>query len=101
MSVNVSSLWLFVLLIFFLALTRFALPPYSYSREIPSRFKKEVLLPYADPDGTVNIEDVNRLFKNIGHSGDCFSQQEQQELLAEAGSKDRSISVSKMMELIG
>eukprot|EP00980_Cylindrotheca_fusiformis_P005237 scaffold1119_cov120-Cylindrotheca_fusiformis.AAC.17 len=71
-----------------------------YSRELPSRFKKEVLRPYIGPNGAVHIEEVNALLKNIGHPQDILSEQEQIELLEAAGSKNRSISVKKMLELL-
>ena len=72
----------------------------SYSRELPSRFRKEILQPYIGANGAVHIEQVNLLLKNIGHPQDCLSEQEQKELLQAAGSVNQSITVGKMMELI-
>jgi hypothetical protein len=74
---------------------------FSYSREIPSRFKKEILQPYIGANGKVQIDQVNSLLTNIGHEQDCLSPREQTEFLQAAGSKDnQSITVTKMMELI-
>mmetsp|Transcript_43711 Transcript_43711/g.105416 ORF Transcript_43711/g.105416 Transcript_43711/m.105416 type:complete len:121 (+) Transcript_43711:236-598(+) len=72
----------------------------NYSREIPSRFKKEVLRPYVGENGALQIEDINAMLKNIGHEEDCLSEKEQTEFLAAAGSTNRSIEASKMMELM-
>lgn len=72
----------------------------NYSRELPSRFKKEILRPYVGESGALQIEDINALLTNIGHKEDCLSEQEQTEFLAAAGSTTRSIEVSKMMELM-
>ncbi|KAL3945709.1 MAG: hypothetical protein SGBAC_000193 [Bacillariaceae sp.] len=72
----------------------------NFSREIPSRFRKEILRPYVGENGVLHIEDINALLKNIGHEQDCLSEKEQNEFLAAAGSTSGSIEVSKMMELI-
>ena len=72
----------------------------SYSRETPTRFKKEILRPYIRENGALLIEDINVMLKNIGHGEDCLSEKEQIEFLAAAGSSNRSIQVSKMMELV-
>jgi len=72
----------------------------NFSREIPSRFKKEILRPYVGKNESLQIEDINALLTNIGHEEDCLSEQEQTELLAAAGSTNRSIAISKMMELM-
>ena len=73
----------------------------SFSREIRSRFKKQVIKPYVGSNGSVQIEEINRLLSNIGRSDDRLSLDEQQILLKEAGSTNRSLSIAKMMELIG
>ena len=73
----------------------------SFSREIPTRFKKEVLQPYINHnDNAVDVEQLNLLLTNIGHPQHCLSLEEQTELLQAAGSNNRSITVTKMMELI-
>ena len=72
----------------------------SFSRELSTRFKKEILRPYAGKDGSVDIDQLNRLLTNIGHPQDILSPSEQSELLKAAGSSDRCITAKKMMELI-
>ena len=78
-----------------------ALRQRSFSREIPSRFKKELLQPYVGVDGAVEIESLNKLLRNIGHPNELLSADEQRVLLEEAGSSNRCITIKKMMELIG
>jgi hypothetical protein len=72
----------------------------SYSREIPTRFKKELLSPYAGSNGSVQVEQLNELLVNIGHSEVCLTAQEQIELLQATGCNGREITLTKMMELI-
>mmetsp|Transcript_125713 Transcript_125713/g.177402 ORF Transcript_125713/g.177402 Transcript_125713/m.177402 type:complete len:117 (+) Transcript_125713:177-527(+) len=72
----------------------------NFSREIPTRFKKQVLAPYVGGNDAVEVDQLNLLLKNIGHPQDCLSTEEQNELLREAGSSNRCITVKKMMELI-
>ena len=75
------------------------IPTCSYSRETPRRFKTEVLSPYA-VDNSVDVDQLNRLLTNIGHSEDCLSSNEQSQLLDEAGCSGRSIPVPKLTEWI-
>lgn len=72
----------------------------NYSRELPTRFRKEVLQPYVGNDGSVDIDQLNQLLTNIGHPQDCLSPSEQQEFLKAAGSSNRCITVKKMEELM-
>ena len=73
----------------------------SFSREIPTRFKKEVLQPYVDKEaGVIQIEEINRMLVNIGHGEDCLSSSEQALLLRAAGSNDRYLTVQQMQELL-
>jgi hypothetical protein len=72
----------------------------SFSREIPTRFKKQILAPYVGSNGAVEIDQLNRLLMNIGHNEDCLSFDEQNELLKAAGCTSRSISVTKLSELM-
>ena len=72
----------------------------NYTQEIPSRFKKELLSPYAH-HGAVTLEELNRLLGNIGRSDVCLTKEEQQELLKAAGISGKTeIPTSKLMELI-
>jgi hypothetical protein len=56
-------------------------------------------MPYT-VNGSVDIDELNQLLKNIGHSEDCLSDQEQTELLQAAGCSGRSIPLPKLTELI-
>ena len=76
---------------------------YSFQRETPSRFKKE-LLKSVIPSGEsiIPIDGINKLLVNIGHSDDCLSKQEQDELLDEAvGHHDtRDVPINKIMSAL-
>jgi hypothetical protein len=56
-------------------------------------------MPYT-VNGSVDIDELNKLLTNIGRSEDCLSDQEQMELLRVAGCSGRSIPVPKLAELI-
>ena len=71
----------------------------SYSRETPRRFKQEVLSPYI-VGNAIDVEQLNRLLTNIGHSNDCLSVKEQNQLLQEVGCAGRSIPVGTLAALI-
>lgn len=69
--------------------------------ELPSRFRKELLYPYASNGGSsVDVDQLNNLLTNIGYRDFCLSSQEQMELLRNAGSNGREIPMKQMMELI-
>jgi hypothetical protein len=69
--------------------------------EIPSRFKKELFYPYSSNGGSsVDVDQLNNLLINIGYHDSCLSSQEQIELLRNAGSNGREISMKIIMELI-
>ena len=78
-------------------------PANSFQRETPSRFKKE-LLKSVIPSGesVIPIDGINKLLENIGHSDDCLSKQEQDELLDEAvGHHDtRDVPIDKIMSAL-
>ena len=69
--------------------------------EVPSRFKKELLHPYATSHGTVQVDSLNTLLQNIGHSEACLSSQEQNDLLRDAGCNGRELDMKSLLELIG
>uniref|UniRef100_A0A7R9ZLH9 Uncharacterized protein n=1 Tax=Craspedostauros australis TaxID=1486917 RepID=A0A7R9ZLH9_9STRA len=80
-----------------------------FSREIPSRFQKELFTPYATSNGTmIPIEHVNTMLVNIGQEEHVLSSSEQEELLREAGivaqpdgiSEDGMIPTNTIMELL-
>jgi hypothetical protein len=71
----------------------------SYTMETPSRFKKELLYPYAS-NGAIPVDELNKLLVNIGYGDLCLSSQEQLELLRQAGSSGRDIPMKEILELI-
>jgi hypothetical protein len=72
----------------------------SFSRETPTRFKKELLSPYVGSNGAVEVEQLNKLLANIDRAEHRLSPEEQDVLLEAAGSSDRCIELKKMFELI-
>ena len=69
----------------------------SYSRETPSRFKKEMLT-FVESNGLVEMESLNRVLVNIGHHDRLLSNEEYQTLVREAGDVG-TLSASNMMKL--
>jgi hypothetical protein len=78
----------------------------NFSRELPSRFKKELLkgasIPMNSPDASVEVERLNVLLRNIGREGDCLSREELDVILDEAmgGHERRELSVEKVLQLL-
>lgn len=75
----------------------------SYSRETPSRFKKEIIKALADPiTSTIEIDSLNQILVNIGRPQDKLSEADLSLLLAEAGVEEtqRSIPVDKIIQLM-
>lgn len=78
----------------------------SYSREIPTRFQKQLLQPYLDAGGeTVHVAALNRMLTNIGHSQELLTVEEQQQLLRELdgsydGHGEPIISTKRIVKLI-
>mmetsp|Transcript_1625 Transcript_1625/g.2497 ORF Transcript_1625/g.2497 Transcript_1625/m.2497 type:complete len:121 (+) Transcript_1625:56-418(+) len=72
----------------------------NYTMEVPSRFKKELILPYTTSNGTIDVEQLNKLLVNIGYSDSCLSSKEQIELLRDAGCSGREFSKQQFMELL-
>ena len=75
-----------------------ALSLYSFSREIPSRFRKELVKSIAH-DGIVEKESLNRILANIGRQDRLLTDEEYQLLCKEAGDASGSLSTSNMMKL--
>lgn len=73
---------------------------YSFSDETPSRFKKHIVKAIAAPNGVIELKSLNAVLENIGRSDAVLSKEEETLLLKEAGAKDGSLSVAKMMELM-
>lgn len=75
----------------------------NYSRETPSRFKKEIIKALADPTtSTIEIDSLNQILVNIGRPQDKLSEADLSLLLAEAGVEEtqRSIPVDKIIQLM-
>ncbi len=75
----------------------------SYSRETPSRFKKELLKALSNPvTSAIEIDSLNQILVNIGRPEDKLSDADLDLLLAEAGveEKQRSIPVDKIIQLM-
>jgi hypothetical protein len=71
-----------------------------YSREMPSRFRKEVVKVIEGPDKQVMIDSFNIILSNIGRSDACLSEAELDDLLVAAGATSRKIPVDQAMLLL-
>lgn len=72
----------------------------NFSRELPSRFRKEVAKVLEGPDKQVEVDSLNIILANIGREEACLSQAELSELLMAAGATSRKISVEQAMLLL-
>ena len=74
---------------------------FSYSRETPSRFKKELLNAVKQPDADfIEVDSLNRILINIGRQDQLLSEEEIRSLLKEVGAKDRCLKTSQLLELV-
>lgn len=71
----------------------------SFSRETPTRFKKELIKAAHPNDGTVTVDALNQILINIGKSDDILSEEELSDLLGN-GSTCREISTTELMRLM-
>lgn len=82
---------------------RFRFSLYSFSRETPSRFRKEVIkaaMSAGHVQGAVEVDALNQLLVNIG-SKERLSNDELNAILLAAGIKDkRIIPIDKMLQLM-
>jgi hypothetical protein len=72
----------------------------NYSRELPSRFRKEVVKVIEGPDKQVMIDNFNIVLSNIGRSDARLSEAELEDLLMAAGATSRKIHVDQAMLLL-
>jgi len=76
---------------------------YSFSRETPNRFRKE-LIKAAETDtcakGTVEVDSLNTILVNIGRPEEKLTEEELNAILREAGADNRAIPVDKMIQLM-
>jgi hypothetical protein len=64
---------------------------YSFSDELPSRFKKTLFKDVVkQSDDTIEIDTINRLLVNIGRSDQVLSKDELDMILTECGEKPES-----------
>lgn len=70
---------------------------HSFSRETPSRFRKE-LVKSVEHDGVVEKDGLNQILINIGRQDRLLSDEEYQMLCKEAGDAG-TLSTSNMMKL--
>jgi signal transduction histidine kinase len=76
---------------------------YSFSRETPNRFRKELLKAAETescPKGTVEVDSLNKILVNIGRPEEKLTEEELNAILREAGCTDRAIPVDKMIQLM-
>ena len=71
---------------------------HSFSRETPSRFRKE-LVKSVEHDGVVEKDGLNQILINIGRQDRLLSDEEYQLLCKEAGDNTGTLSTSNMMKL--
>jgi hypothetical protein len=69
----------------------------SFSRETPTRFRKE-LVKSIESGGVIKKDTLNQTLINIGCSDKLLSEEEFQVLLKDVG-EDRALSPSEMMQL--
>ena len=85
----------------FFALATTTIP--SYSRDTPTRFKKELIRAAQSDEGTIQIEELNQVLINIGKEEERLSEDEFDQLLKAAGEdakKGRCITTSQMWQLV-
>lgn len=76
----------------------------SFSRETPTRFRKEIIKAAESAGhvkGSVEVDRINQLLTNIGRP-ERFSKDELDAILAEAGAarEQRAIPIDKMIQLM-
>ncbi|CAB9519115.1 expressed unknown protein [Seminavis robusta] len=71
-----------------------------FSRELPSRFRKEMVKIIEGPDHLVAVDNFNLILSNIGRSDASLSESEMNDLLMAAGSSSRKIPVEQAMMLL-
>merc|ERR1712183_1225022 len=73
---------------------------HNYSREVPSRFRKQIIQTLdKNANGVINFEDFNQFLKNIGAVNN-FSGDELNAIIYEAGNIEGCIPVSKIEQLM-
>lgn len=78
---------------------RHALSHYSYSRETPDRFRKDIVKSIESEEGVVKKDSLNQILINIGRKDQILSDDEFGVLCKEAGTK-RTLPASEAMKLL-
>lgn len=71
-----------------------------FSREIPSRFKKEIIKTLKGPHESIQVENLNLILTNIGRQDACLTAEEMNVLLKESGATDRCLPVEQIIKLL-
>ena len=73
-----------------------------FSRELPSRFRKEVVRAMEGPDKQVAVDSLNIVLINIGRQEACLSEKELAQILQEIGSdgSTRKVTADQIMQLL-
>ena len=71
----------------------------SYTQEIPSRFKKDLVRAAATQESLIEVSGLQRVLFNIGASH-TLSTNELQAIFAEIGNEEGKIPASKMLQLL-
>uniref|UniRef100_A0A7S3DXQ4 Calmodulin n=1 Tax=Entomoneis paludosa TaxID=265537 RepID=A0A7S3DXQ4_9STRA len=72
-----------------------------FSRETPSRFRKEFVKAFPTQEGKMPADDLNNVLSQIGLKDSLLSKEEIDTLLTEAGTpKSRMLSVDQIMKLL-
>ena len=73
-----------------------------FSRELPSRFRKEVVKAISSGDGSVEVDSLNQILLNIDRKDALLDEGELLQLLQEVGAdrNTRKVSVDKIMQLM-
>jgi hypothetical protein len=75
----------------------------SFSDELPSRFRKQIIREIEEPDHqTIHLDNLNRVLANIGRQDAFLSNEEMETLLQDAGcdTHQRYLPIDKMVELM-
>ena len=73
-----------------------------FSRELPSRFRKEVVKTISSDGVSVEVDSLNLILNNIGRQDACLNEGELLQLLHQVGAdaNTRKVSVDKIMQLM-
>ena len=74
---------------------------YSFSRETPQRFRKEIAKAFPATEGKVPADDLNSVLSKIGMKDSLLTKEEIDNLLLETGTpQTRMLSIDQLMKLM-